>query len=301
MHKLLPIVQRDFPDFVVTHTFEAGLPVYFVRMQVEVLEPQELSSFEIYFLHAVALSVNTREEIAELLGLSDRDLIAPGASLLKREYISQGPPIAGKGRPIFLTERGRSALGDQKAPPVPMRRSAQLHFHAMTWQPIPLEEGTWSIEQMDKEGLSILPASSQERPTLGDFTVKEVAQALQGVPLLQGKQVVGLIELKKMTLEYVAPVTVMLLERRATQEHRYVIYRNAMLQRAESSVLQRLFETGRFHLPDDAVALAGERIPVPKSLPSVVAQVAERLTDNEVTLRTLPLSLQFLRRKCSSD
>src|SRR5258706_7214884 len=106
MDNLLSAIARDFPDYEATHVFEAAIPVYFSRLVVEVLEPQALSNFEIYFLHAVALDVNTREDIAALLGLDDRDLITPGASLLKRELIAQGVPTPTGKRPISLTERG---------------------------------------------------------------------------------------------------------------------------------------------------------------------------------------------------
>src|SRR5258708_17884539 len=91
MDKLLSVVPRDFPGFEVTHVFEAGIPVYFTRLQGEALERQELPSFEIYFLHAAALRVNTPEEIAWLLGVDDRDPLAPRARPLKRETI---PPLA---------------------------------------------------------------------------------------------------------------------------------------------------------------------------------------------------------------
>lgn len=105
MDKLLAVVLRDFPECQVTHLVEAGIPVCFIRLQVEVLEPQELTMFETYFLHAIALDVNTREDIAALLGLDDRDLITPGAGLLKQELITQGQPLASGHRLISLTKK----------------------------------------------------------------------------------------------------------------------------------------------------------------------------------------------------
>ena len=85
MNELLPILRREFSEFDAIHAFEAGIPVYFVRLEIEVLEPQRLTSFQMYFLHAVACGVNTRAAIAHLLGVDDRDLVSPGASLLKIE------------------------------------------------------------------------------------------------------------------------------------------------------------------------------------------------------------------------
>ncbi len=84
MDKLRPVLRRDFPDFEPQHVFEAALPVYFVRLSVEVLEPQELTSFQAYMLHAIALEVNTPQEIAHLLGVDPRDITAPGTGLLHK-------------------------------------------------------------------------------------------------------------------------------------------------------------------------------------------------------------------------
>jgi hypothetical protein len=278
--QLLALVRRDFPEYQATHLIEAGIPVYFVRLQVEVLEPQELTNFEIYFLHAVALDVNTREDIARLLGLDDRDLVTPGASLLKRELITQGQPLASGSRPIFLTPRGRETMASQQAPPVPVRASAQVHLNAATWTPMALEE-TWSVERMDKEGLCILPPSRFERPTLGDFTLKEVDLALRNVPFFRENRLVKLLELKKATPEYIAPVTVVALRDRKKQEQRFAVYKSGALQRGESAVLQRHYETGHFQLPDDAVALTEERLEIPATLPPLVARVAQGVADNE--------------------
>src|SRR6266496_4062052 len=66
--KLLPLLLREFPDFDPAQAFEAGIPVYYTRLAIEVLEPQKLTSFQSYFLHAVALGVNTQEKLAHLLG-----------------------------------------------------------------------------------------------------------------------------------------------------------------------------------------------------------------------------------------
>src|SRR5260370_555576 len=176
MDKLLSVVPRDFPGFEVTHVFEAGIPVYFTRLQGEALERQELTSFEIYFLHAVALGVNTRAEIAGLLGGGDRYLVAPGAPRFKRVYI---PPAQ--------------------------------------------------------------PPTTQDQPVLG---------FLKGMLLLPA-----------------------------------------------SAVLQRPFGTQHFLLPDDALTLAGSPLAIPRSLPPVVAQVAQDLTDNELALRTLQTDLADSRAR----
>ncbi len=127
--------------------------------------------------------------------------------------------------------------------------------------------------------------------------MKDVATALQDVPFFQDRQLIALLELKRMVKEYIAPVTVALLQQASTQEQRFVVYRKGMLQRAESAVLQRLFETEHFLLPDDALALAGSPLAIPRSLPPVVAQVAQDLTVNELALRTLQTDLADSRER----
>lgn len=297
MDNIIPTARRNFEGWVPTCLFEAGIPIYFIRLQMEVLEPQELSSFEIYMLHAISLGINTREGIARLLGVDDRDLVSPGAALLKSEFIVQGMPELGGSRPIALTEKGRQALGDKKAPPVPVRKSAQLHFNALTWKAIPLEAKTWTAEQMEKEGLLVLPPQQYDPPTLGDFTVKDVAQTLYDVSSFQNKEITALLELKKVSQEYLAPVTVIALRDPASREQRVAVYRRGMLQQAESDVLQRLFETGKFHFPDDAVVLEGKQFTVPASLPPALVRIVTDLMEDEEVVRQIKMNLSDSRNR----
>ena len=62
MDNVLSFAARDFPEFEVTHLFEAVIPVYFLRLQVEALEQRDLTAFESYFLHAIALNVTHEKE-----------------------------------------------------------------------------------------------------------------------------------------------------------------------------------------------------------------------------------------------
>jgi len=165
-----------------------------------------------------------------------------------------------------------------------------VHFNTLTWTPMALEE-TWSVERMDKEGLCILPPSRSERPTLGDFTVKEVDLALHNVPFFRENRLIKVLELKTTPPEYIAPATVVVLRDRKQQEQRFAVYRNGALQRGETAVLQRHFETGHFLLPDDAVALAEERLEIPATLPPTVAQVVRRVADNEAARLRLQAEL----------
>ncbi len=287
MHELLPILRSEFPEFDALQVFEAGIPAYAVRLALEVLEPQKLTSFQSYMLHAIALGVNTRGTIAHLLGVDDRDLVSPGASLLKLGCIQQDLPNAEGVRPILLTDRGRQALEDGGAPPAPKLKVCKLHFNALTWTPIPLEDTTWSVEQMYKEGLFILPTKERERPTLGDFSEKEVAAALSGAAAFKDNVVIALLELKKVDLQYIAPVTVVLLHHRETGEERLAVYRNGVQQRLDSEALQRAFDQGTFTLPADATSLSERGLDVPIALPPHVAQASQDLVQNEYAMQNL--------------
>ncbi len=292
MRELPPNLYREFAEFEPYQAFEAGIPVYAVRLHIEVLEPQVLTSFQTYFLHAIACGVNTRAAIARLLGVNDRDLVAPGASLLKMGYIEQGLPTPEGERPITLTQQGQQALQEHGAPPVPKRKEGKLHFNMLTWSPTPLEEETWTTDQMVKEGLSILPSKSNQRPTLGDFTEKEVASALMGRRAFQGCEVIALLQLKQpMELQYIAPVSVFLLRHREADEQRLAIYRNGVYLRSETAILQRLFESREWRLPADIASLAERGLDIPLSLPSEVTQVTQDLVQREYDLKDLEFQL----------
>ncbi len=287
MYKLLPVLRREFPDFEALKAFEAGIPVYFIRLVVEALEKQKLTTFQSYFLHAVALGVNTQEKIAYLLGVDDRDLISPGATLLKLGYIQQGLPNRERQRPIQLTPIGQQALTESGPPPVPRRKIGQFHLNALTWTAMPLEETTWPVDRMSKEGLVILPKKENERPTLGVFTEKDVAYALSEAAAFQDTDIIALLELKKAELEYIAPVTVVLLRHRKTNEQRLVIYRNGMQLRPETIALQRLFENQQFKVPEDAALLQASGLDIPVTLPAEVSQAALELAQREYVLADL--------------
>src|SRR5579883_1192498 len=135
MNKLLPTSQREFPVFEAVSAFDAGIPAYYVLLDIEVLEPQRLTHFQSYFLHSLALGITTREEMAYFLGVDDQEVIVPAAGLLKLEYIQQIFSDGGTGRSIMLAATGHQALSQQGAPPVPPRKTGHLHFTALTWMP----------------------------------------------------------------------------------------------------------------------------------------------------------------------
>src|SRR5690348_1305502 len=132
MNALLRTLRRDLPDMVPHLAYDAALAVYVVRLTIEVLEQQELSVFESYFLKAVSLGVNTFPDIAHLLGLDEADLAPAGAKLLTLGLIEQGVPVHGVQRKIAMTPAGKQALLDKYAPPAPKKERCRLHFNTLT-------------------------------------------------------------------------------------------------------------------------------------------------------------------------
>ena len=287
-------ISQNFPEMDATYIFPAAIPVYFVRMVIEVLQEQELSPFEIYFLYAIELGLDTLAAIAFLLGLQERDLATPGAMLLKREMIVQHQASAIEERQIALTEKGRTFLATQKVPPVPIRTWVQLHMNAITWSSIPVER-TWSLERMENEGLCILPTSRQERPVLADFLLKDVDAVLRVLSSFRNHQVVQLIELTKVAPEYLAPVIVVVLHDRAQQGQHIAVYRDGILLRAETAAVQRQFEMGHFSIPEDAVSLAERSLELPKTLPQGINQIVQQLADSQGIVHRLEVELQGAR------
>ncbi|MBV9689455.1 MAG: hypothetical protein JO202_07065 [Ktedonobacteraceae bacterium] len=289
MDNLLSLAQQEFDGAEATHLFEAAIPLAFLDILVEALETQKLNSFESYFLHALDKHVRTLSEIAWLYGLEERDLYASGANLLRYGYIWEGAPKPEGGRPLFLTEKGEHVVRTQKTPPVPVRRNAHLHFNLLTWSATPLEKQcALSADQMTAEGLCILPAQRPEQPTLVDLTPEKITVALHEVPFFNNKRILALLALERSRAEYLAPVQVVY----QSEQRRLAVFRRGLVLRNETDVLQRFLETGKFHLPDDAISLTPQPPLMSLSLPEPLAAAASRLSTNETTKRRVDVELQ---------
>lgn len=111
------------------------------------------------------------------------------------------------------------------------------------------------------------------------------------LPHLEYSPILALLELKKAELEYIAPVTVVLLQHRKTNEQRLAIYRNSIQQRTEAVALQRLFENQQWNMPEEAAPLQERSLPLPSTLPSEASQAVQELARNEDIQTTLEIEL----------
>jgi hypothetical protein len=301
MANVRALLRREFPDADPICLFEAGIPVYAVRLDIEVLVQRPLSSFEEFILQAIRLGVSARERIAALLGVEERDLITPGARLLQRGFIEQSLQGTDGGRILILTEQGRAALSEQGPPPVPQRKPCRLHFNAVTWMPIPLEDQTWTVEQMQKEGLVLLPMKRPDRLTLGDFTEQGVVAALKNSGAFQDSDITALLELKKTEKQYIAPVTVVLLKQRQSEEQQLVIYRNGYQLRGDSIALQHLFASGTFTLPTEVASFTATPLEFPATLAPAVRDTTQQLFAMEQSIVELETKLAVEHDAPSSE
>ena len=304
--KLAATFRHDFPHHEAIHTFEAGIPAYFIQLIMEVLEQHELNPFQVYILQFMLLEVNTLERLAYFLGVDEEALLASVTDLLKIRYIEQGDPFYAQGvRPLILTDAGRLALEKQGPPPVPTRKTGRFSFNALTWTSVLLEEGMLAPAQAAKQGLVPLPAREMERPTLGTFTEEDIKIILGETPAFRNHTIVALLKLKEVAPRYIAPVTVVVLQHRDTREKTVAVYRDGAQQRPETEALQRSYESGAFQLPvnDAFLKQTDQKIYLPPSLSLGVAQEIQELVQNEQEREEIEIQVETnkIQKSASQD
>jgi hypothetical protein len=287
MSKLMARLRQDFPKHEYLNTFEAAIPAYFVQLILEVLQKQDLTTFQRYILELLSLEVHSLEMMSYYLGVDQEVLTSSIVGLLKHQYVEQGDPQPGKeDRLLFLTGSGREAVLKQGPPPVPTRKTGRFFFNALTENVISPEEETLYPDQVDKQGLFVLPPKEADRPTLGTFVEneKDVKSVLENEPAFKDSAIVGMLKLKEISARYFAPVTVVVLQDRETHERTVAVYRNSSQQRPETEALQRLLEAKKFHIPAIGTPLLAQEqeINIPtKALPPDVVQEIRRVMENE--------------------
>ena len=306
MSKLIAMLRHDFPDYESLDVFEAAVPAYFIQMVLEVLEKRELKTFQSYILHLVALGISSPEQIAYYLGVDPDTLISTLADLLKSRYIEQSDPLPGpEERLLLLTDEGRKALEKQGPPPVPTRKTGRFYFNALSWETVSSKEEILYPDQVEKEGLFILPRKEDERPTLGTFTEDAVKSVLKDEPAFAEHAIVALLKLKDARPRYFGPVTVVVLQHRTTREKTVAVYRNNVQQRPETEALQRLFEAKKFQIPSSAVPLRQEEqdLYLPSSLPQPVVEEILNVIKNERARQEITIQVEEnnIRKSATQD
>lgn len=287
MSELIARLRHDFPKYDVIKTFDAAIPAYFIQLALEVLQKQELTTFQRYILELLALEVKSLAMLGYYLGVEPGILTSPIAGLLKYQYVEQGIPMAGDAEyRISLTPAGHEAVIKQGPPPVPTRKMGHFFFNALTENVVSPDEDALYPDQVDKLGLFVLPPKETERPTLGKFVENEqdVKAVLKDVSAFKDAAIVGLLKLRPPSPRYFAPVTVAVLQDRETQAQTVAVYRGNAQQRPETEALQRLLEAKKFQIPSLGTPLFAQEkeIYIPTAaLSPVLVQEIQQVVENE--------------------
>lgn len=287
MSKLIARLRLDFPKHESINTIDAAIPTYFIQLVVEVLQNQDLTTFQRYILELLTLEINSLEKMGYYLGVDQDVLTSSIVGLLKLGYIEQGDPRLETGdRLLALTARGQEAVIKQGPLPVPTRKTGRFLFNALTERTISASEEVLYPDQVDKLGLFVLPPKETDKPTLGTFAEneKDVKDVLQDEPAFKDTTIVGMLKLKEISVRYFAPVTLVVLQHRETKEQTVAVYRNSAQQRPETEALQRLLEAKKFQIPATGTPLLAqsEEISIPtETLSPAIVQEIQRVMDNE--------------------
>ena len=287
MSELIARVRHDFPKHEVIKTFDAAIPAYFIQIVLEVLQKQDLTTFQRYILELLALDIKSLTMLGYYLGVEQNVLTSSIAGLLKYQYVEQGvPPVGETEYQLFLTPTGREAVIKQGPPPVPKRKTGRFFFNALTQSTVSPEEEALYPDQVDKQGLFVLPPKETEHPTLGTFVENEqdVKAILKDEPAFKDTAIVGLLKLKTPAPRYFAPVTVVILQDSETHAQTVAVYRGSAQQRPETEALQRLLEAKKFQIPSLGTPLLAREqeiyIPTETLSPALVQEI-QQVVENE--------------------
>ncbi len=287
MSKLIARLRQDYPKHEYISTFEAAIPAYSVQMIFEVLQKQELTTFQRYILELLSLGINSPDTMGHYLGVDQEVLTSSIAGLLKLQFVEQGNPQPGReDRLFFLTGSGKEAVIKQGPPPVPARTTGRFFFNALTESIVSPSEELKYPDQVNKQGLFVLPPKEEGKPALSKFleNEKDVKSVLKDEPAFKDATIVGFLKLKETSARYFAPVTVVVLQDRETRERTVAVYRNSIQQRPETVNLQFLLDSKKFHIPSNSTPLSmqEQEISIPtRTLPADTVQEIRKVVENE--------------------
>ena len=285
MSKLIARLRQDYPKHEYISTFEAAIPAYSIQMIFEVLQKQEITTFQRYILELLSLGINSPEMMGYYLGVDKEVLTSSLADLLKLRFVEQGNPQPGReDRLFFLTGSGQEAVIKQGPPPVPARTTGRFFFNALAESIVSPGEEVKYPDQV--QGLFVLPPKEEGKPALSKFieNEKDVKSVLKDEPAFKDTTIVSFLKLKEITARYFAPVTVVVLQDRETRERTVAVYRNSIQQRPETVNLQFLLDSKKFHIPSIGTPplIQEQEISIPtRTLPADTVQEIRKVVENE--------------------
>ncbi|HEU5377495.1 MAG TPA: hypothetical protein VFV38_18895, partial [Ktedonobacteraceae bacterium] len=284
MSKLQARLRQDYPKHDCVSTFEAAIPAYAIQMFFEVLQKQELTTFQRYILELLSLGVNAPDRLSYYLGVEKEVLTSSIASLLRLRFVEQRDLQPGTGdRFLALTGSGQEAV-KQGPPPVPARTTGRFLFNALTESIVSPGEEARYPDQV--QGLFVLPPNEVGKPKLSKFVEKEadVKAVLKDEPAFKDATILRFLKLREVAACYFAPVMVAVLEHRETHERTVAVYRNTIQQRPETVQLQFLLDSKKFAIPamGTPARLQEKEIRIPtQTLPVDTVQEINKVMENE--------------------
>lgn len=142
-------------------------------------------------------------------------------------------------------------------------------------------------DQVDKQGLFVLPPKEIDRPTLGTFVEneKDVKAVLQDELAFKDTIIVNFLKLQSPSSRYFAPATVVVLQNRETQVRTVAVYRGDVQQRPETEALQRLLEAKKFQIPATSTPISTQEqeiyIPTRTLSPTIVQEIQQVVEEEQ--------------------
>ncbi len=178
LEEVLEQAGKARPGFDLVSFKEAGLPVYVLKLRVQVLERKQLSPIEEAVLKAVRAGLNSPGSIFDFLGLPRAVLTPVLASLNTTELISYSRHAAEEEARVVLAAKGRLALADA-ATIQPQERLISICLDAITKKLLPIAH-----EQLDRSrdmralGYFEVPTGTSKRLEVEDIPLQDFDKVL---------------------------------------------------------------------------------------------------------------------------
>lgn len=240
--------KRRFPGYEVDATYPIGWPVYTVRLALIVSAEQEISTIGRYILRLVGLSPTEPAEVARLLGLSDKFAAGATAELLSGELVIQRPDLH-----LEITAEGRRTLADRGRFWQPRREYIVIPYDALTHQVLDVNTDTLLRPDVaQKNGLFVVPTTGN-KPRLSELRIEAIKDYARYDETIKPEEITGVAEIgdRDTRLRYRTDVTVVKLE--APHDDRTVLaaYSGYEYLDEETTILQRLTESGANLVPEE--------------------------------------------------
>lgn len=306
MSKLQARLRQDYPKHDCVSTFEATIPAYSIQMFFEVLQKQELTTFQRYILELLSLGVNSPDRLGYYLGVEKGVLTSSIANLLRLHFVEQRDLQPGTDdRFLALTGSGQEAV-KLGPPPVPARTTGRFLFNALTENIVSPGEEIRHPDQV--QGLLVLPPNEVGKPKLSKFVEKEadVKAVLKDEPAFKDATILRFLKLREVAACFFTPVMVVVLEHRETHERTVAVYRNTIQQRPETVQLQFLLDSKKFSIPvmGTPPRLQEKEILIPtQTLPVDTVQEISKVVENEQKREEYSIQVEEheIRRSATQD